>query len=336
VPISVECECGQLFETPEWNAGRQVRCPDCARELLVPKPPPPSDVLFDSWESESRGTSGKAIASLSLGFLFFFACLSGLPAILLGRQALRDISLSKGRLRGRNMAIAGIVLGGIGCLFTIALIMPATRSAREAGRRSQCINNLKQIGLAFENYHSAYGSLPAAAITDENGRPLLSWRVAILPYLESNTLYSKFHLDEPWDSPHNLSLLGAMPHVYTCPSDSTLKPGMTGYQVVIGSSTAFTPDFKPVTFPEITDGLSRTVVVGESRQSVPWTKPEDVRFDMAISLTGLGSHHGYHNNGFNVLFADGVVRFVSSPIAPSTLRAIITRNGNETNFSPND
>ncbi len=217
----------------------------------------------------------------------------------------------------------------IGCLFTLALLMPATRSAREAARRAQCTNNLKQIGLAMHNYHEANGTLPPAAITDKNGKPLLSWRVAILPYLESGDLYSRFHLDEPWDSPHNHSLLGAMPSIYACPSDRTLKPETTGYQAVIGPRTAFTPDYRPLPFQDFTDGLMNTVVVVETYRGVPWTKPEDLTFDMNPQLSGLGNPHGYHVNGFNALFADGSVRFLKSSIAPRVLGALLTRNGSE-------
>jgi len=295
----------------------------------VSKPAPPPEVGFIPWGPDPSVTSGKAITSLVLGVLFFFACLTGVPAILLGRQALSDIHLSGGRLKGRKMAVAGIVLGLIGCLFTVWLLLPAMRSSREAARRAQCTNNLKQIGLAIHNYHGANDSLPTAAITDKNGRPLLSWRVAILPYLESSPLYAKFHLDEPWDSPHNLSLLDPMPDVYSCPSDRTRKPGTTGYQAIIGPATAFTPDFKPLSFQDFTDGLNETLLVGESRRCVPWTKPEDVPFDMTIPLAGLGSHHGYHNNGFNALFADGSVWFLKNSITPSVLGALLTRNGNE-------
>jgi hypothetical protein len=227
------------------------------------------------------------------------------------------------------VAIAGIVLGVIGCLCTVALILPAFRSADGAARRAQCVNNLKQIALAMHNYHDINGHLPPAAITDRDGKPLLSWRVAILPYLEASPLYSRFHLDEPWDSPHNLALLDAMPLTYACPGDSTLKSGMTGYQAVIGPNTAFTPDFQPLRITDFTDGTSQTILIGESRRSVPWTKPEDLPFDMNVPLCGLGSHHGYHNNGFHALFVDGTLRFLKSTIAPSVLAALLTRNGND-------
>jgi prepilin-type processing-associated H-X9-DG protein len=326
--ISGTCECGHPFEPSDASAGERVVCPECGRALTVPPPVPLVEDLLP-WEAKPAVTSGKAIASLVMGALFFFTCLAGVPAILLGRQALAEIEESKGRLRGRGMAIAGIVFGMVGCLFTIALLLPAVRSSREAARRSQCVNNLKQIGLALHNFHAVHDSLPPAAITDERGRPLLSWRVAILPYLECGSLYSRFHLDEPWDSPHNLALLEPVPSVYACPSDATRKPGMTGYQAVVGPETAFTPDFALVQFADITDGTSNTLLIGESRRCVPWTKPEDLPLDTNLPLFGLGSHHGYHNNGFNVLFADGAVRFLKSSISSIVLRAILTRNGNE-------
>ena len=327
--ISVACECGHQFKTPKANAGLRVQCPRCGREPTVPRPLSADEKLFISDMAGRTGTSGKAGASLALGVLLFFGCLSGVPAILLGRRALRDIKLSGGRLRGRKMAIAGIIFGVIGCLIAVAFL-PAVHMARQAVDRAWCANNLKQIGQAMLYYRQSYECMPAAAITDKNGKPLLSWRVAILPHLCPDMRYYEFHLDEPWDSPHNLSLLEPTPGAYTCPSDTTLKPGMTGYQIVIGPGTAFSPDFKSLRLEDFTDGPGLTLMIGESRHPVPWTKPEDVPFDMNVPSSGLGSHHGYHNNDLNAVFADGSVRFLKSSIAPSVLRALLTRNGNET------
>ena len=192
------------------------------------------------------------------------------------------------------------------------------------------MNNLKQIGLAISEYHEAYGCLPAAAITDKNGKPLLSWRVATLPFLEASNLYPKFHLDEPWDSPHNLQLVEKMPYCYVCPSDKNRVPGMTGYQIVMGADRAFTPDFMPLTFSDFSDGVENTLLVGESRTLVPWTKPEDRAFDMSRPRSGLGSHHeDYFSKGFNVLFVDGSVRYLKTSITPSELKGMLTRNGHE-------
>ena len=149
------------------------------------------------------------------------------------------------------------------------------------------------------------------------------------PTWNAGALYARFHLDEPWDSPHNLPLLNEMPSVYACPSDRELKPGMTGYQVVVGPNTAFTPEFKPLHFDDFIDGVGNTILLGESRSVVPWTKPEDLRFDMSIPLSGLGSHHGNHKNGFNVLFADNSVRFLKTSIDPSDIEGLLTRNGHD-------
>ena len=107
----------------------------------------------------------------------------------------------------------------------LALLVPATGSAREAARRAQCVNNLKQIGLANHNYHSANNVFPMQAITDKDGKPLLSWRVAILPYIEQQELYNKFKLDEPWDSPNNKPLIKEMPKAYLCPGRRKPEPG---------------------------------------------------------------------------------------------------------------
>ncbi len=331
--IFLVCECGYHFERPESDAGRLVECSICGREMLVPKPAALDEILHIPGDFDQPVTSVKALLSVVIGCLFFFACLSGIPAIILGNNALRDIDRSGGRIRGRGLAMTGRILGIFGCLFTLFLLsIPAHRSAREAARRSQCFNNFKQIGLALHNYHMTEGSLPAAAIVDQNGKPLLSWRVAILPYIEQQALFDKFHLDEPWDSPHNLTLLDQMPWTYACPSDPSLKQklGMTGYQVVVGPETAFTPDFKPWKFDDITDGLSHTLLASESRRTVPWTKPEDLLSrNITQPESGSGSHHGYHNNGFNVLFGDGSVRFLIRTIDPKILNALLTRQGGE-------
>ena len=329
--IPITCKCGRDFEAPESIAGTRVRCPDCGHEQTVPQPVARSEEL---WEAARPRTSGNAIYSLFLGCLFFFVCFAGIPAIHFGFQAIRDIKRSKGQLRGRRLAIAGIVLGVIDCLLLVAIFLPAHLSAREAARRAQCTNNLKQIGLAIQIYHEVNGCLPAAAITGKDGKPLLSWRVAILPYIGTGSPYWKFHLDEPWDSPHNLAVVEEMPAEFNCPSHATQKWGMTGYIAVVGAHTVFRPDYQPVHFKDITDGVGRTILVAESRRAVPWTKPDDIPLAMALTPDGLGSDHGYHDNGFNVLFADGAVRFLQRSISSSELSALLSRD-DSADVSPN-
>ena len=119
------------------------------------------------------------------------------------------------------------------------------------------------------------------------------------------------------------------PDVYACPSDPDLKPGMTGYQVVVGADTVFPPDFRPVRIADVTDGTSNTLAVGETRRVVPWTKPEDVPAAGVAASRGLGALQGPHDGGSHMLFLDGSVRFVKVTIAPTVLGALLTRAGGE-------
>ncbi len=98
-----------------------------------------------------------------------------------------------------------------------SLIDAAIRPARQGALRSQCVNNEKQIGLALHNYHARHNAFPPAYSVGKDGAPLLSWRVLILPFLDQNDLFREFHLDEPWDSPHNRTLIAKMPVTYRCP-----------------------------------------------------------------------------------------------------------------------
>ena len=207
-----------------------------------------------------------------------------------------------------------------------ALLLPAVQAAREAARRAQCTYNLKLIALALHNYHDVSGGLPAAAILGKDGKPLLSWRVAILPYVEQQDLYNQFHLDEPWDSPHNKALIAKMPSVYSCPSRNRPESGTTTYKVFVGGGAAFDPA-KGVGFAAFSDGLSNTLAVVESKTAVVWTKPDDIPFDPKAppSLLDAGSPHP---GGFNALMSDGSVRFLKT-INPKVFRDLITRSGGE-------
>ncbi len=326
MPILVTCECGKQFQTRDENVGRRAQCPECGRELIIPKGdvnPYDAPTLLEG--VEVARTSGKAIASLVLGLMSFFCTLfTGIPAIILGALGLSDIGRSGGRIRGKGMATAGIILGGIGTILVpIGLLLPAVQAAREAARRAQCVNNLKQIGLAMHNYLSANNCFPPGAITDADGKPLLSWRVSILPFIEQQGLYEEFHRDEPWDSPHNQALIARMPATYLCPSDGPDTEHTTRYQVIVGPGTIF-EGVKGTPINEITDGTSNTLLVVEAKNPVPWTRPDDIPVDGLT--TGVGSKHP---GGFNALMADGSVRFFKMSINPVMLQAMATRNGGE-------
>jgi hypothetical protein len=281
-------------------------------------------------------SNGKAVASLVLGILsFIFTILAGIPAIILGTLALRDASRSRGRVGGQGLAIAGIVLGSLGSLLLlvhVALLVPAITGAREAAydskHRAESSNKLKQIGMALHNHHDRHRNFPAASIVDESGKPLLSWRVAILPFIGQQGLYSQFNLDEPWDSNHNKQLIAQMPDVYRTPG-AEIGTSKTLYLAVVGQElpmqqTAFRNDGKGIRFAQFTDGTSNTILVVEANenQAVEWTKPDDWNFDPRSPRRGLGE---FRRAGFLALFADGSIHLISDSVTDETVGYLFCR-----------
>jgi len=217
-----------------------------------------------------------------------------------------------------------------GVLTAVALVTvpPLVRRSHQA----RCGEHFQRLGVAMQGFHDAHGHFPAAAITDHQGKPLLSWRVALLPQLGYRSLHDLFRLDEPWDSPHNLALVPLMPPVYACPSLADRRRFVTGYQVVVGPrpvlaevGTLFEWS-RGVEVREVLDGTSNTVMVIETDRAVPWTQPDDLRFDPGGPLPRFGSGHG---GGYHAVFADGTTRFLRTTVTPQVLRAILTRDGGE-------
>jgi hypothetical protein len=187
--------------------------------------------------------------------------------------------------------------------------------------RDRTIDNLKILGLAMGWYaHVHDGRFPPAAIRKE-GEPLLSWRVALLPFLGQKALHVRFHLDEPWDSPHNKALLEEMPAVYAPVVPKGPERHVTYYQGFVGPGAVFDGE-QGTRIAEITDGVGWTLMIVEAAEPVPWTKPEDLPYDEGEPLPKLG---GQFDDGYYVAFADGSARFLSKQVAPETLRALIMR-----------
>jgi Protein of unknown function (DUF1559) len=193
-----------------------------------------------------------------------------------------------------------------------------------AADRVRSQNNLKQIGLAIIKYHDANGHFPTAAIYSKNDKPLLSWRVAVLPYLDEDALYRAFKRDEPWDSKHNKPLLAQMPSVFAAPGIKTKKPHATFYQVFVGKGALFEGQLE-IKLSHVFDGTSNTFLVVEAGKAVPWSKPDDLEFDPDKPLPRLG---GVFNNGFHAMVADGSMHFVKQK-DEKTLKKWITRAGGE-------
>jgi len=168
---------------------------------------------------------------------------------------------------------------------------------------------------------------PMAALPSFKGRALLSWRVALLPFLDQDALFREFRLNEPWDSPHNKTLLAKMPRVFAHVGEaSNANQTSTYYQVFVGPGAGF-EKHQAMRFPaDIVDGTSNTIMVVEGSKAVPWTKPEDLPFDPDEPLPELG---GLFKDGFNVALFDGSVRWIQKDADESAIRAAITRNGGE-------
>ena len=205
-----------------------------------------------------------------------------------------------------------------------ALVSIPIRQAQEAINESRTIDNLKTLGLAMHNYLSAHATFPPAFRTDPAGRPSLSWRVLILPYLDEQPLYEAFHLDEPWDSPHNKPLIARMPAVYATPSGSKSLPagGKTTYLTPRGAKTMF-PGATPVSLAQVIDGTSNTIMVIEVDDSAAttWTKPDDWEVD--------APGFRFEARRRRATFGDGSVVRLKREIRPEILLALMTCNGGE-------
>lgn len=203
------------------------------------------------------------------------------------------------------------------------LLLPAVSSAREAARRAQSSNNVKQILLAMHNYHDSMNAFPPAYSADKEGKPLLSWRVHILPYIEEKELYDQFRLDEPWDSEHNKKLIEKMPAIYRSPN-SAAEAGKTNYLTIRGKNTVFS-GAKGGKMRDIVDGTSNTIVLIESPDAaaVPWTKPDDFEFDPENPAKGL---FGMRPGAVIAGFGDGSVRTIPESIDPEILKALFEQN----------
>ncbi len=200
------------------------------------------------------------------------------------------------------------------------------KEARAAARRAQRRNNLKQMGLAFHNYHDVYRTFPRyngdANPKADDAKRGLSWRVHLLPFVDGAQLYEKFHLDEPWDSEHNKTLIEEMPDVFK--TEGVAKPGHTAMHVFIGEDTAFGDGTKAPGIRDYTDGTSNTFLAVEAGPDTAeiWTKPGGLKFTGKDSIELLGKI----GDSFLVLMCDGAVRNVSKDIEADQLNNLIQHN----------
>lgn len=182
----------------------------------------------------------------------------------------------------------------------------------------------------MHNYHATYNCFPAAVLTDEEGNPRRSWRIAVLPFLESTVIYDSYDFDEPWDGPNNQILEGARPSVYLCPSDPFAGPYDTSYVMIVGKGTIGGEPNESVSMADIKDGTSNTILAIEVAGSgISWLEPHDMTVDEAVTYitdpAATGQTH-VHPGGVNVAMADGSVQFIPSLIDAESLRSMMIRD----------
>ncbi len=197
----------------------------------------------------------------------------------------------------------------------------ARAKAKQSAERAISVNNLKQLALAVHNYAAVHGHLPPPAVYGKDGKALLSWRVLLLPYLEQQDLFKQFKMDEPWDGPHNKRLLRKMPKVFEAKSNPK-APHATHYLAFTGKDTLFEGP-KGITFAQVVDGTSNTLLFVEAGKAVAWTKPDDLPYEPGKALPKLG---GLWQGGFYAAVCDGSVRFIRSDFDADLFRSAVTRN----------
>jgi hypothetical protein len=186
-------------------------------------------------------------------------------------------------------------------------------------QRAEAQNRLKQIGIAIHGYASDHDEKWLDDLTDKDGRVLLSWRVALLPYIEQEKLYKEFKLDEPWDSEHNKKLIEKMPKIYA-PVRGKAKAGETFYQRFVGKGALFNERGSDYTIPQVPDGTSNTALVFEAGDPVIWSRPGDLPFNKDAPLPKLG---GLFDGDFHMLLCDGSVYRVNKKFNEKELKKII-------------
>ena len=234
------------------------------------------------------------------------------------RQKQRFGDADSGRLvRGGFTVIEMLVCTGIllvvGVLL-LAMFAPVSRG-RYAARRTQCKNNLKQIGLAIHQYHDRYNSLPPVVTVDAEGRPLHSWRTLILPFLDQKELYGQIDLTKPWNDPANTTAAAKIPAVYCCPTSYDRRE-YSSYLAVTWAKE--NPLSNP---PKSLDRVAMrgtTIMVVEVPQNlaVHWMTPSDADSEVLEQLIKAKDHP--HDNHFHIAFADGSVRAIDLSEIQST------------------
>ncbi|QDV27927.1 DUF1559 family PulG-like putative transporter [Aureliella helgolandensis] len=211
-------------------------------------------------------------------------------------------------------------------------LLKAVQTAQRAALKMNSHSPLNQLSLALHNYHGVYGCFPPACITDARGRPMHSWRILVLPYMEERPLYENYDFNEPWDGPNNSLLAKQMPRMFHSPTEPQSSE-FTNIVAISGDGTTF-PSDRSTSLTDILDGPENTILLTEiSESEVPWLKPQDL--DAANLAVGppLAPELSISAASWRrpmIVFADSIHAYtVQQGISIEELRALTTIAGNE-------
>jgi hypothetical protein len=234
----------------------------------------------------------------------------------------------------RNLLMSFV---GIGLMICSCCLFNPDRDSRTYARLFSCKNNLRNIVLALQQYHDTYGSFPPAYVADENGTPMHSWRVLILPFLDEKQLYGQYSFSEPWNGLNNRRLHGEIVKAYVCPAHVEKRTlSETSYVAVIGAGTMW-PGNAATRFSEVKDGTANTIMVVEVHNSgIHWMEPRDLELaKMPVQInpptgTGISSAHIVkRKGGAQVGFVDGGTRWLDNRVSNEQLRAMFSRDAGD-------
>jgi hypothetical protein len=226
-------------------------------------------------------------------------------------------------------------------------LIPNIEESRECSRRNSCENHLREIALALQNYHHLHGHFPPAYLADADGRPMHSWRVLLLPYLDRKDLHEQYDFNEPWDGPNNSKLADQRPSFYACPSDDAAGRNRqtTSYLAVTGNDAAW-PGRKSSRLDDFAEEGRNTIMLIECADSkVNWLEPRDISIEEIKTGFNQDRERGIkclHNSdsvwilppkkAVLAAFADGRVHFLPADIPPPMLTKMLTRQADESEY----
>ncbi|QDT29164.1 hypothetical protein Enr10x_45130 [Gimesia panareensis] len=226
------------------------------------------------------------------------------------------------------LSIGEIIIALVILAILVILLLPEEQVADNSGSRERFRSQLKQLGLACQEYQAKYGCLPPAVIPDDTGRPIHSWRAILLPWLEaagrSEPPAFEYSFSEPWNSPSNRRAVQDNSDLYTLliTSDGTQIIQRSKLAAVIGEHTYWSPrgDCRRIQHPE-NEGEHHILLMEIPHLEGPWSEPNDITFEEVLTLS---QKNGFHPHGSHILYDDGNVSWLSpEELTEANLRQLL-------------